>query len=355
LLLVRDSRSRALHRSINFGLPVALVLCASPAWPQTSRPEAQQSPGVINGTIVDDSGAAIGGAKVTLSHEGIVPGTEVLSREDGQFFFSNVSSGPYRLTVSAPGFADQTVSGVLNSGEVSGLRPIRLTLALGAVTVDVMSTRIERAERQIKEQEQQRLLGVLPNFFVTYNADALPLTAKQKFELSWKSRLDPVQFGVIGIIAGVQQARNDYSGFGLGAGGYVRRYAAAYGNVLTRSVITRAVMPSLLKQDPRYFYKGTGSTKSRIAYAISRAVIKRGDNGHWQPNYSEILGSLASAGISNLYYPAQDRKGVRLTFANVAIGFGGDAMGHLAQEFLLRKLTTHARKPDRSPKESTTP
>jgi hypothetical protein len=309
---------------------------------------------MITGMIVDDTGAAIAGAKVTLSHEGISSGTDVLSREDGQFFLSKVSSGPYRLTVSAPGFADQTVSGVLNSGEVSSLPPIRLTLALGVVAVDVTSTRIERAERQIKEQEQQRLLGVLPNFFVTYNPDALPLTAKQKFELSWKSRLDPVQFAMVGFVAGVQQARNDYSAFGLGAGGYARRYTAAYGNVLTRSLITRVVMPSLLKQDPRYFYKGTGSTTSRIGYAISRAVIKKGDNGHWQPNYSEVLGSLASGGLSNLYYPAQDRKGVRLTFANAAIGLAGDAVGHLAQEFLLRKLTTHARTPNERPRGSKT-
>jgi hypothetical protein len=351
---MRDSYTHSLHRSINVGLAVALQLCAAPAWSQISKPEAQQSAGMISGTIVDDGGAAIAGARVTLSHEGVSPGTDVRSREDGQFFFSKVLSGPYRLTVSAPGFADRTVSGDLDSGEVSTLPPIRLTLAVGDLAVDVTSTRRERAERQIKEQEQQRLFGVLPNFFVTYDPHPLPLTARQKFELSWKSRSDPVQFGVVGLIAGVQQARHDYSAFGSGAAGYARRYAAAYGNVLTRSLITRAVLPSLLKQDPRYIYKGTGSTTSRIGYAISRAVIKKGDNGRWQPNYSEILGGLASSGLSNLYYPAQDRKGLRLTFENAAISIGGDAVGQLAHEFLLKKLTTHARRPNESPKGSKT-
>ena len=345
---MRDSYTDSLRRSINVGLALALHLCASPAWSQISNPEAQQSAGMISGTIVDDAGAAIAGARVTLSREGISPGTDVRSREDGQFLFSKVLPGAYRLTVRAPGFADRTVSGALDSGEVSSLPPIRLTLAVGDVAVDVTPTRVERAERQIKEQEQQRLLGVLPNFFVTYDPDALPLSAKQKFELSWKSRFDPVQFGVVGLTAGIQQARNDYSGFGPGTAGYARRYAAAYGDVVTRSVITRALLPSLLKQDPRYFYKGTGSTSSRIGYAISRAVVKKGDNGRWQPNYSEILGGLASGGISNLYYPAQDRKGLRLTFENAAISIGGDAVGYLAQEFLYRKLTTHARKPDGS-------
>ncbi|HEV3057012.1 MAG TPA: carboxypeptidase-like regulatory domain-containing protein, partial [Vicinamibacterales bacterium] len=186
---------------------------------------------MISGTVVDDAGAGIAGARVALAHEGISPGTDVRSREDGQFFFSNVLPGPYRLTVSAPGFADRALSGALDSGEVSTLLPIRLTLAVGDVAVDVTPTRMERAERQIKAQERQRLLGVLPNFFVTYDADALPLSAKQKFELSWKSRFDPVQFGVVGLTAGVQQARNDYSAFGQGAAGFARRYAAAYGNV----------------------------------------------------------------------------------------------------------------------------
>lgn len=213
-----------------------------------------------------------------------------------------------------------------------------------AISIDVTPERIELAERQIKEQEQQRLFGVLPNFFVSYLPDAVPLTTRQKFELSWKSRLDPVQFGVVGIVAGVQQARNDYSGFGDGAEGYAKRYAAAYGTVLTRSLVTQVVLPSLFKQDPRYFYKGTGSTSSRIGYAFSRAVIKKGDNGRWQPNYSGILGSLASGALSNLYYPPEDRKGARLTFENAAIGIGGAAVGHLAQEFLFKKLTSHSAK-----------
>jgi hypothetical protein len=350
-LFIRYSHDHSHHLSINFGLAVVLLLCASPALPQTSKPDARQSPGIINGTIIDDTGAAIAGAKVALSHDGISRGTVVLSRADGQFSFQSVSSGPFRLTVSASGFADQTLSGVLNSGEVSNLPPIRLTLALGGVAVEVTPTRVELAEQQIKQQEQQRFLGILPNFYVAYDPDALPLTAKQKFTLSWKAHLDPVRFGVVGIIAGVQQARNDFSGFGGGAQGYAKRYGAAYGTILTHTAITEVLLPSLFKQDPRYFYKGTGSTTSRIGYAISRAVIKKGDNGHWQPNYSGILGSLASGGLSNLYYPAQDRKGVRLTFENTAIGIGGAAAGHLAQEFLLKKLTSHSRSSHGSQKE----
>jgi hypothetical protein len=212
------------------------------------------------------------------------------------------------------------------------------------VSVDVKASRVEEAQQQIKEQEQQRLFGIMPNFFVSYLPDAAPLNTRQKFELSWKSRLDPVQFGVVGIVAGVQQARGDFGGFGDGAEGYAKRYAAAYANVVTRSLITQVALPSIFKQDPRYFYKGTGSTKARVGYALSRTVIRKGDNGHWQPNYSGILGSLLSGAVSNLYYPAEDRKGVQLTLENTALGLGGAAIGHLAQEFLFKRLTTHSHK-----------
>jgi hypothetical protein len=310
---------------------------------------------MITGTIVDDTGTAIAGATITLAHEGLSPATTILSREDGQFSFSTASSGPYRLTVSAPGFADQAVSGVLEAGAVASLPPIRLTLALGAVAVDVTSTQVELAERQIQAQEQQRLFGVVPNFFVTYDPDAVSLTARQKFELSWKSFLDPVQFLVVGTVAGVQHARDDYGGFGEGAEGYAKRYAAAYATVLTFSLMTQVAMPSLFKQDPRYFYKGTGSTPSRMGYAISRAVIRKGDNGRWQPNFSGILGSLASGALSNLYYPAEDRQGVQLTFTNAALGLGGAAVGHLAQEFLFKRVTSHAHPLNGRPQTSTTP
>ena len=354
-LSFRDAHSHLRRFPVNLGLAVALLLFASPALPQTANFDAQQSPGTINGSIVDDSGAAISGATITLSQDGVVPAREVRSQPDGQFTLTNVSSGPFRLTVSAAGFGDRTVTGALTAGEASNFPPIRLTLALGTVVVDVAPTRFELAEQQIKEQEQQRLLGVFPNFFVTYDPNAVPLTAGQKFELSWKSHVDPVRFGVVAIVAGVQQARDDFSGFGEGVEGYAKRYAAAYGNIMTQSLIVQVLMPSLFRQDPRYFYKGTGSTTARMAYAISRAVIKKGDNGHWQPNYSGILGSLAAGAISNLYYPSEDRRGVRLTLENAAIGIGGAAAGHLAQEFLFAKLTTHARKSKAGQQKAPTP
>jgi hypothetical protein len=201
------------------------------------------------------------------------------------------------------------------------------------------------AEVQIKEQEKQRVLGVIPNFYVSYVPNAVPLNSKQKFELAWKVTIDPISFGMIGAIAGIQQASDQFSGYGQGAQGYAKRYGASFADSAIGNFIGGALLPSLLKQDPRYFYKGTGSKRSRFLYALANAVICKGDNGHWQANYSNILGSLAAGGISNLYYPASDRNGAGLTFENTLIGIGATAATNIIQEFIVRKFTPNLPNP----------
>jgi hypothetical protein len=157
--------------------------------------------------------------------------------------------------------------------------------------------------------------------------------------------VDPVSFVLIGVIAGIQQSQDQFSGYGQGAAGYGKRYGASYANLVSGTFIGSAILPSLLKQDPRYFYKGTGSKRSRILYAIATSVICKGDNGRWQPNYSSIGGNLAAGAISNLYYPEKDRDGVGLTFEGGAIGIGATAGANLIEEFLIRKLTPNVQKP----------
>jgi len=216
---------------------------------------------------------------------------------------------------------------------------IALAVAANVTDVQVALSRTEVAQEQVKDEEKQRVFGVFPNFYVTYDPHPVALTWKQKFELAWKTTIDPVTFAIVGGIAGVQQAQNTFDGYGQGASGYGKRFGAAYADLVSGTFIGSAILPSLLKQDPRYYYKGSGSKRSRILYAIANSVICKGDNGHWQPNYSNIIGSLAAGGISNLYYPAQDRDGLGLTFDNAAIGIGETAITNLLQEFLIRKLT----------------
>jgi hypothetical protein len=299
----------------------------------------QQAPGSVSGTIVDPNGNGLSGAQVALVREERSSSQEALAQDDGQFSFTNVPPGPFHLTVNATGFAAQSIAGNLGSGESCVVPRITLAVATNVTEVRVELSPIELAQEQLKDQEKQRLFGVIPNFYVSYAPHAMPLTPKQKFQLAWKSTIDPVSFGVTGVVAGVEQATDTLSGYGQGAQGYGKRYGAAYADLVTGTFIGGAIFPSLLKQDPRYFYKGTGSVRSRVLYAISMSVICRGDNGHWQPNYSGIMGSLASGGISNLYYPSTDRSDAAVTFENMVIGIGETAAVNLLQEFLMRKFT----------------
>jgi hypothetical protein len=300
--------------------------------------------GSVSGTIVDQSGAVVAGAQVSLHENSSLHNRskQTLSRLDGHFSFSDIAPGPFQLTIVAPGFAAQTFSGTLHSGEVDTVPPIALTVAEAVTEVRVGLTRdevAEIAEQQIKVEEHQRVLGAIPNFYVSYVPDAAPLTAKQKFELAWKTVLDPFTFLVVGGAAGIEQAQDHFAGYGQGAEGYGKRFGAGYADTVAGTFIGAAVLPSLLKQDPRYFYKGTGSTTSRALYAIANSIICKGDNGRWQPNYSNVVGNLAAGGLSNLYYPEQDRDGAGLTLENASIGIGATAIGNLFQEFIVRKLT----------------
>ena len=317
----------------------ALEIWTSGADQQVTQLLNPQSTGSISGIIVDPSGNLLSGVKVQLAREDQSPTQETLSGDDGQFKFTNLAPGPFLLTISAQGFNTQTPSGVVQYGENFAVPQIVLVLATNLTQVRVELSPIEIAQEQIHEQEKQRVLGFIPNFYVSYVPNAAPLTPKQKFELAWKSTLDPVTLVITGAVAGGEQAVNYYSGYGQGAQGYGKRYGAAYADTVTSTFIGGAILPSLLKQDPRYFYKGTGSTGSRIKYAISRSVLCKGDNGRWQVNYSAIMGSLAAGGISNLYYPASDRNGAALTFENTLIGIGATAAANLVQEFLVRKLS----------------
>jgi Carboxypeptidase regulatory-like domain len=311
--------------------------------PQQGVAGGQQVPapgaiGSISGTVVDQSGALVAGARVKLNENQFV-NQEVKSGADGQFSFTNIAPGNFQLTITSPGFATQTVSGTLNAGQIDRLPQIVLVVATNVTEVQVGVPQVEVAEQQIKVEEKQRVMGAIPNYYVTYIPNAAPLNARQKFQLAWKTVLDPVTFLVTGGLAGVQQAQNHFIGYGQGAQGYAKRFGADYADTVSSTFIGGAILASLLKQDPRYFYKGTGSTQARFLYAIANAVICKGDNRRWQPNYSNVLGNLASGGISNLYYPSQNRNGAELTFANAAIGLGAGAFTNVLQEFLLKKLT----------------
>jgi hypothetical protein len=221
-----------------------------------------------------------------------------------------------------------------------------LVLAPALAEVHVVAaplTPVQVADLQIKEQEKQRVLGFIPNFYVSYDRDAQPLNAMQKFRLASKTMADPFTFVGVGALAGIEQATNAVAGYGQGAQGYFKRFGASYADAVTGTFIGSAALPSLLKQDPRYFYKGDGSTRSRLLYALASPLICKGDNMRWQPNYSNVGGAFAAAGISYFYYPESDRHGGGLVVQNSLIRIGEMAFEGALQEFLVRRLTPRLR------------
>jgi hypothetical protein len=190
----------------------------------------------------------------------------------------------------------------------------------------------ERAEQQLKKQERQRILGVIPDFNTSDVHDAAPLSSSQKFRLALRSSVDPFTFVTAAINAGMAQNDNDYPGYGQGAQGYAKRFAAAYTDTLSGTMISGAVFPILLHHDPRYFRKGSGGFFNRVGYSLSTAVRAKDDKGRWVPNYSNILGNLAAGGLSNAYYPASDR-GAALTFERAGNAIAWGAVGSVFIEF----------------------
>src|ERR1700741_369716 len=356
----KESLILGLGKLVWLSLPV--LPCSFPAWSQQppmdqiaksaladsqgtqasagGQQHAEHQAGSISGKVVDQSGVNIAGAVVRLTREGQSSSLEVTSDEDGLFAFSNVAPGPFQLTISSRDLASHEFSGIIQSGEayVTPLFMLVIPTQVTEVHVEGLTTE-ELADVQIKEQEKQRVFGVVPNFYVSYEPNAAPLTAKHKFELAWKSATDPITLIGVGALAGIDQAGDRWSACGQGAQGYAKRYGASYANVFAATFIGGAVMPSVLKQDPRYFYKGSGSKRSRIFYALASSVRCKGDNGHWQPNYSNIIGSFAGAGMQALYLPANDRRGSGFVVSSALIRLGETSLAGVLQEFVFPKLT----------------
>ena len=183
----------------------------------------------------------------------------------------------------------------------------------------------------------QRVFGIVPNFYVSYENDPAPLTTKMKFQLALKVSTDPVTAVGTFFVASAKQAGNTPD-YGQGWGAYGKRFGAVAADGFSDIMIGGAILPSLLHQDPRYFYQGTGTTKSRLYHAVGSAFVARSDSGKTMPNYSYLLGDLCAGALSNAYYPRADR-GANLVFTNAAIGIAGRAGQAVFQEFLGKRLT----------------
>jgi hypothetical protein len=300
----------------------------------------------IGGTVTDTNGDIIPGATVVLDAPAGNEHHTTTADDNAGFVFHGLKAGvPYRVTVSAKGFLDWKSQLILLHGsDFQYVAGIRLPI-LGESTSVVVSagTQEEIATEQVHIEEQQRVLGFIPNFYVVYDAkNAVPLSTKLKFQIAYRVSVDPVSIFGAAFLATINQAA-DTPNYPQGWNGYGERFGAVYADGVTDILFGGAILPSLLHQDPRYFYQGTGTTKSRLMHALSNPFVCRGDNGKLQPNYSSVGGDLISSAISNAYYPASNR-GLGFTFENLAIDTAEREVSSVIQEFVVRKLTPSAKR-----------
>jgi hypothetical protein len=340
IALAQDTSSSI---TLDNSLPNAPQPAQLPGAPGANSPQHTGN-ATITGTVLDTNHDVVQGAHVTLTDPSGAALRTVDSGNDGQFAFSDLAPGTYELRVTASGMNASTLMQIsLQRGEARIMPPVTLSVSGGLTSVTVSGNEEQLSRQQVKIAEQQRIGGVIPNFYSAYDWNAPPMLAKQKLQLSIRSIFDPVALLSVAGVAGAEQYQNIFPAYGSGLEGYGKRYGAAFANHVSGILLGRAVYPAIFHQDPRYFYKGKGSIGSRALYAVSAAVIARGDDGRWKPNYSRVLGNFSGAAISNLYYPASDR-GASLVLLNGLAGTGADAVANLIREFLLKRITSHVPK-----------
>lgn len=182
-------------------------------------------------------------------------------------------------------------------------------------------------------RQTKRMLWVAPNFgAVSAGVEFKPMTAKQKFHLAFDDSFDYSSFTWTGIQAAQGLLTRSDPEFGTGPAGYGRYYWHDYVDGVSGTYFTEAIVPALTHEDPRYFTLGHGGFFRRTAYALTRTIITRDDNGHWGFNWSEVGGNAMEATLSDAYYPAGDR-GVNQTITNWGLQMESAALNNLAKEF----------------------
>jgi len=315
-----------------------LILAVPASAQSTEAPNSRT--GSILGTAVDNNNDTIPNATVVLQKP-VGDRLTVVTKDDGSFAFHNVTPGiPYQITVAAEGFAEWNSSVIVEPGQEKTLTDATLHILAVQRAVTVTYSSKEVAAQQLKAEERQRVLGFIPNLYVTYEPHPEPLTTKMKFHLAYKDMTHPVFFVRTAGWAGVQQARDNPDEWRQGAKGYGKRLGAGLADATTGGLISNAILPSLLHQDPRYFYQGSGTKWSRARHAMLAPFVCKRDNGATQPNYSQWGGSLIGYSISTAYYPSSSRTAGHV-FENFGIDMGLHVVSSLAQEFVLGKFTKH--------------
>jgi hypothetical protein len=188
------------------------------------------------------------------------------------------------------------------------------------------------AKSDQSEPEPKRILGIIPNYRTSPSlTNYEPILTKEKFAIASRDSFGPGTVILAAAFAGEGQLTNSNRAFGQGAAGYGQYFGASYGDLVIGNYMTEAIYPTILHQDPRYFRRGTGTTWSRLRYAIGQTFWTHSDSGRMQFNYSEVLGNATGVAIATAYYEDNRDAGDAVTKFGTQIGV--DMASNVLKEF----------------------
>jgi hypothetical protein len=270
-------------------------------------------------------------------------------RKSGQF-----SRGVLRRTATALCLACciASLSTKFSSAQDSSIQPLSDPTPSPHPEIPSSKDKTEQEKRVERQEQSQRVMGVLPQFGVTSRQDAPPLSAHEKFHLFAKSAFDPVTIGVVGVQAALSQGENEFPAYGQGAAGYGKRFGAALADEISAGFWSNYAYPTLFKEDPRYFRLGEGGFGQRLGYSFKQEFVCHTDKGGRSFSFSNVLGAFTAGAISNAYYPGnslirtipatatsparpvyENDRGVELTMSRASIALGYGVLGGIFDEF----------------------
>jgi hypothetical protein len=295
----------------------------------------------IKGVVSDMQGGLVPGAHIVIACDDSATTQEATADSVGFFSISNLPAGTYSVTISSPGLETYIVRDLhLKPGETYSMPEVSLPMARTAADITVTVTTEEMAEQELQNELHQRVLGVLPNFYTSYQWDAAPLSPRQKLKLTIRAASDPVFLGTTAITAGISLARNDQPEYGAGAAGYWSRYGSAYGDAVIGRFMGSVVFSSVFHQDPRYFVMTNGSWERRAWHAVSSTFMQRNDKTRrFEPAYANLLGAATAGLIASTYHPGSSPG--KMVLDDTVLDLGNKAVNNLIREFVLRHLAKH--------------
>src|SRR5271170_2433208 len=109
--------------------------------PQTHAATLSGGNGRLSGAVTDASGAVIAGANVTLQDENGATVAQTMSDSSGNYSFSSLSPGAYRVQTQRPGFKTSLIAG-LNVAPGENLANSRLEVGAAMETVEVSANAV---------------------------------------------------------------------------------------------------------------------------------------------------------------------------------------------------------------------